>query len=76
MNSDTCNSNHQMSGIGNPLGDDVLRYQKEQCLAWISQIDRRWFIGGNSGGSKRGLDQTDKDTEESDLPGIEESLAV
>jgi hypothetical protein len=27
-----------MSGIGNPLGDDVLRYQKEQCLAWISQI--------------------------------------
>jgi hypothetical protein len=76
MNNETRNSNDNMSGIGIPLGGDFLRNQKKQCLAWISQIDRRWFIGGNFGGSERGLDQTDGDTEESDLPGIDESLAV
>ncbi len=70
------NPNQHISGIGNTLRSEAPRSRKEQCLAWISQIDRRWFMGGNSGESEADLNQADGDTEESDLSGLDESLAV
>ncbi|NBU73523.1 MAG: hypothetical protein EBS53_19125, partial [Bacteroidetes bacterium] len=63
-------------GIGNTLVSEALRNRKEQCLAWISQIDRRWFMGGNSSESGSDLNQADGEPEESDLSGLDESLAV
>jgi hypothetical protein len=76
MNNLTRNPNQYISGIGNTLGSEAPRSRKGQCLAWISQIDRRWFMGGNSSESESDLNQADEDTEEGDLPGLDESLAV
>ncbi len=70
------NLNQHISGIGNTLRSEGPRSRKEQCLAWISQIDRRWFVGGNSSESETDLNQAGEDTEESDLSGLNESLAV
>ena len=76
MNNRTRIPDQHISGIGNTLVSEALRTRKEQCLAWISQIDRRWFMGGNSGESETDLNQADGVPEESDLPGLDESLAV
>jgi hypothetical protein len=76
MNNRTRNPDQHISVIGNTLVSEALRNRKEQCLAWISQIDRRWFVGGNSGESEADLNQADGDTEESDLSGLHESLAL
>jgi hypothetical protein len=70
------NLNQHISGIGTPLGSEAPKSQKGQCLAWISQIDRRWFMGGNPSESETYLNQADEDPEESDLPRLEDSLAV
>jgi len=76
MNNRTRNLDQHISGIGNTLVSETLRNRKEQCLAWISQIDRRWFMGGNSSESGSDLNQADGVPEESDLSGLDESLAV
>ncbi|MFZ0615465.1 MAG: hypothetical protein WAN16_03320 [Chthoniobacterales bacterium] len=70
------NLNQQISGIVNTLRSEAPRSRKGQSLAWISQIDRRWFMGGYSSESETDLNQSGEDTEESDLSGLEESLAV
>ena len=76
MNNHTRNPNQHISGMGNPLGSESPRNRKEQCQAWISKIDRRWFMGGNSSESESDLYQADGEPEESDLSGLDESLAV
>jgi hypothetical protein len=76
MNNHTHNPNQHISGTGTPHDSEALRSRKGQCLAWISQIDRRWFMGGYSSESETDLNQADEDTEEADLPGLNESLAV
>lgn len=68
--------NQHISCIGNTLRSEAPRSRKGQSLAWISQIDRRWFMGGNSSESESDFNQADGAPEESDLPGLEESLAV